>query len=310
MLIEFHRKMLADETRSAAFEAALRRVIVPGQTTVADIGAGTGVLGFMAQRLGAREVHLIEHGPAIELAARLAEANRIPGLHFWHAHSGELLEPPQVDVVVAEVLGNLALEENALETLADARRFLKPGGTLIPARIEQFVAPVVSERFWRELRSWDRAPLGLDFSAARSMSFDNVYVRRFEARDLLPAEGAARLWDTLDFRGHLAGPRRGTAAWDFGQAATVFGLALWWRCELVAGVDLSTSPFGAPTHWEQVYAPVVDPVAARAGDSLAVVLETETGGGEPGIGMRWELRHLRAARELSHQVHDLGRGQI
>ena len=59
MLIEFHRKMLADKVRSAAFEAALRRVITAGETTVADIGAGTGVLGFMAQRLGAREVHLI-----------------------------------------------------------------------------------------------------------------------------------------------------------------------------------------------------------------------------------------------------------
>ncbi len=42
MLIEFHRKMLADGVRSAAFEAALRRVIRPGETTVADIGAGTG----------------------------------------------------------------------------------------------------------------------------------------------------------------------------------------------------------------------------------------------------------------------------
>ena len=132
MLIEFHRKMLADEVRSAAFEAALRRVIAPGETTVADIGAGTGVLGFMAQRLGAREVHLIEHGPVIELAARIADANAIPGLHFWQTNSGEILDPPQVDVVVAEVLGNLALEENALETLADARRFLKEGGTLIP----------------------------------------------------------------------------------------------------------------------------------------------------------------------------------
>ena len=69
MLIEFHRKMLADHARSAAFEAALRQVIRPGETTLADIGAGTGVLAFMAQRLGAREVHLIERGAVIELAA-------------------------------------------------------------------------------------------------------------------------------------------------------------------------------------------------------------------------------------------------
>jgi protein arginine N-methyltransferase 1 len=310
MLIEFHRKMLADGARTNAFEAALRRVIIPGETTVADIGAGTGVLGFMAQRLGAREVHLIERGPAIDLAARLAEANRIPGLHFWHAHSGELIDPPQVDVVVAEILGNLALEEDALETLGDARRFLKEGGTLIPARLEQFVAPVVSDRFWRELRSWDQAPLGLDFAAARAMSFDNLYVHPVEPRDLLQVEDVARQWDELDFRLGVAARRRGTAAWELSAAATVFGLALWWRCELLPGVALSTSPFSARTHWDQVYAPIAEPVVAQAGDSLATVLETETGGGEPGIGMRWELRHLRGDLELSRQAQDIGRGYL
>jgi protein arginine N-methyltransferase 1 len=310
MLIEFHRKMLADDVRSAAFEAALRRVIVPGATTVADIGAGTGVLGFMARKLGAREVHLIERGPVIELAARLADANQIPGLHFWQAHSGEIPDPPQVDVVVAEVLGNLALEENALETLADARRFLREGGTLIPARVEQFIAPVVSDRFWRELRSWDRAPLGLNFGAARAMSFDNLYVRRFVSGDLLSAGDSARRWDEIDFRADLDGHRHGTAAWEFAQSASITGFALWWRCELVPGVVLSTSPLSAPTHWEQVYAPVEEPVAVLTGDAIEIALESETGGGESGIGMRWEVRHLRGGRELSRRAQDIGRGQL
>lgn len=310
MLIEFHRRMLADEVRSAAFEAALKRVIIPGETTVADIGAGTGVLGFMAQRLGAREVHLIEHGPAMELAARLAEANRIAGLHFWQAHSGELINPPLVDVVVAEVLGNLALEENALETLADARRFLKEGGTLIPKRVEQFAAPLISDRFWRELHSWDRAPLKLDFSAARSMSFDNVYVQRIGPGDLLPGADTPRCWDELDFLAGVAARRHGAANWNFERPAKVFGLALWWRCELVPGVDLATGPFSAPTHWDQVYAPVAEPIEALAGDSLVASLEFETGGGEPGVCMRWELRHLRGDREISRQAHDIGRGYL
>lgn len=310
MLIEFHRKMLADEVRSAAFEAALRRVITAGETTVADIGAGTGVLGFMAQRLGAREVHVIEHGPVIELAARVAEANGIPGLQFWQVHSSEILDPPQVDVVVAEILGNLALEENALETLADARRFLKAGGTLIPGRIEQFVAPVTTDRFWRDLRSWDRAPLGLDFGAARSMSFDNLYVHRLDPGDLLPVEDTARSWDVLDFRSNIDSRRQGAAAWELKQAASVFGFALWWRCELVPGVMLTTSPFSAPTHWDQVYAPVEQPVEALAGDTIDIALESETGGGEAGIGMRWEVRHRRGGRELSRQLQDIGRGHL
>lgn len=310
MLIEFHRRMLADEVRSAAFEAALRRVIVPGETTVADIGAGTGVLGFMARQLGAREVHLVEHGAVIELAARLADDNAMTGLHFWQAHSTEILDPPQVDVVVAEILGNLALEEYALETLADARRFLKSGGTLIPRRIEQFVAPVVSDAAWRELTSWDRAPLGLDFGAARSLSFDNVYVRRLAPADLLPAADAARRWDVLEFDAGASGQRRGSAHWTLEGAATVFGFALWWRCELVPGVTLATGPHDPPTHWEQVLAPLEAPLAALPGDVLGVTLESETGGGEAGIGLRWRATLTRADREIAAREHDIGRGHI
>lgn len=309
MLIEYHRRMLADEVRSAAFEAALRRVIRPGETTVADIGAGTGVLGFMARRLGAREVHLVERGEVIELAARLADANAIPGLHFWQAGSGDIADPPQVDVVVAEILGNLALEENALETLADARRFLKPGGILVPARLEQFVAPVTSDHAWRELCSWERAPLGLDFGLARAMSFDNLYVRGIEPADLLPGD-SARCWDALAFGAAVSARRRGTAAWPLEAPVRVYGYALWWQCELVPGVTLGTSPFGPPTHWEQVYAPIADPVDAQAGDVLELQLESETTGPGAGIGMRWTSTHRRGERLLARQEQDLGRGFI
>jgi SAM-dependent methyltransferase len=284
-------------------------VIRPGHTTVADIGAGTGVLAFMAQKLGAPEVHLIERGPVIDLAARLADANGIPGLHFWQASSGEILEPPRVDVVVAEILGNLALEENALETLADARRFLKPGGTLIPARIEQFVAPVISDRFWRELRSWDRAPLGLDFSAARAMSFDNLYVHPLLPADLLPG-ACAQAWDSLEFSATASAVRQGAARWDLADPARIFGFALWWRCELVPGVELTTSPFAAATHWEQVYAPVQEPVEASPGDQVEITLESETGGGQAGIGMRWQVTQRRGSRVIARQGHDIGRGFI
>ena len=309
MLIEFHRKMLADRVRSAAFEAALRQVIRPGETTVADIGAGTGVLGFMAARLGAREVHIIEHGDVIELAAHMADANRIPGLQFWRTHSGDIADPPKVDVVVAEILGNLALEENAVETLVDAQRFLKPGGLLIPARIEQWVAPVVTDTLWRELTSWRATPLSLDFRAAEAMSFDNVYVRTIAAADLLPGDSARR-WDALEFNDEITGLRRGEVHWPITMPTVIHGLALWWRAELVPGVWLETSPTAAPTHWEQVFAPLQEPIAADAGDQLVLTIESETGGGESGIGLRWVMRQERDGAVLVLRQHDIGRGYL
>jgi protein arginine N-methyltransferase 1 len=284
-------------------------VIRPGETTVADIGAGTGILGFLARELGAREVHLIEHGEVLRLAEQLAADNGLDGLQFWPMPSTEMLDPPRVDVVVAEVLGNLALEENALETLADARRFLKPRGILIPQRIEQFAAPVTANRFRHELETWDRVGHGLDFSAAKRVSFNNVYVHRMSATDLLAQDDAGQRWDTISFDDEVNGYRRGTVRWVLTHPVTLHGFALWWRCTLVPGVALSTAPDAPPTHWDQVYAPILNPIECAAGDVAELALESETGG-EAGIGMRWTVVHRRGAAEVSRQAYDLGQGML
>jgi protein arginine N-methyltransferase 1 len=146
--IELHRRLLGDKIRNDALAAALGRVVRPGMT-VADIGAGSGFLSFLARRLGAERCHLYEYSGALALARELARRNGITGLTFVHAHSSEVKKPPKADVVISETLGNYALEEGLLETLVDARRFLKPGGTLIPAGLTQFVAPVLSSRLQR-----------------------------------------------------------------------------------------------------------------------------------------------------------------
>src|SRR5262249_28382748 len=155
MRIEYHRTLLADRVRNAAFHAALARVIVKGETTVADIGAGTGFLGFLAAKLGAKRVDLYEAAEVAEVARRLLRRNRLANCRIAKAHSTEVASPERVDVVVCETLGNYPFEENIIDTLNDAHaRFLKPGGLIIPASVEQFVCPVTAERLYRELTVW------------------------------------------------------------------------------------------------------------------------------------------------------------
>src|SRR5665647_499348 len=184
MRIEYHRTLIADRARNEAFARALASVIKKGETTVADIGAGTGLLALMAARLGAREVFLYEAAEVAGVAAKALKANGARNCHLFACHSTEMVDPPKVDVVVSETLGNYAFEEHIIETMADARRrFLKPGGTMIPRHIEQFVAPVIGDRIDRELGAWDET--GFDLSAAKAMSLNNIYVRTIAARDLL-----------------------------------------------------------------------------------------------------------------------------
>lgn len=307
--IELHRKLLGDTVRNDALFAALKRAVRPGMT-VADLGAGTGFLSFLARRLGAAHCHLYEYSEALGLAQELARRNDVGGLTFVHAHSTEVARPPKADVVVSETLGNFALEEGLLETLADARRFLKPGGALLPCGLRQLVAPVVNARLQDEIDIWPRVGHGLDFAAAREISLNNMYVKAVRPADL-PGADSARLWDTIDFtaRAKPTSPRRGSARWAARElgGATVHGFALWWEAELVPGVTLSTSPWSPPTHWEQVYLPLLEPLAPAAAD-LELELTCDT---RRGIRLVWETR-LRGAggKPRATQRQDLQKGRL
>lgn len=312
--IELHRKLLGDHARNAAFHTALQRSIVAGRSRVLDIGAGTGFLSFLARKLGAEQVTLIEYSDALELAEELARRNRIDGLSFVKAHSIELRRKLSVDVVVTETLGNYALEENFLETAIDARRFLKPDGVIIPGRLRQFVAPVVSPRLQNEIDIWHGVGFDLDLAPARTISLNNMYVRDIVPADLGNEPNRARLWDELDVRPAARAPssnRRKTVSWSTADLsdACVEGFALWWEAELVEGVTIATSPFAAPTHWQQIYLPLLKPHQLRSGDVLELTLASDT---RPEVGVRvsWKTRHLRDAQTVHEQSLDSLRGQL
>lgn len=310
--IELHRKLLGDAPRNRAFHNALRHLIRPGMTTVLDIGAGTGFLSFLARRLGAKHCTLIEYADTIELAERLARVNGIDGLQFVRAHSAEFRRKLAVDLVVTETLGNFALEEGFLETAIDARRFLKPGGHILPAQLRQFAAPVIADRLQRDIDIWPGVGFDLDLGAAREVSLNNMYVRSIGAGDL-GAASQAQCWDDLDLRPDRPAPpsrRSHTLRWTGTPAGMrIHGFALWWEAELVPGVTLSTSPYAQPTHWEQIYLPLLRAVTLEPGDHVELELICDT---RPDVGVRlvWKTTHRRERRVIAEQRHDSLRGQL
>jgi hypothetical protein len=311
MRIEYHRTLIADRVRNQAFHDALSRVIRRGETTVADIGAGTGLIGLMAAKLGAREVMLYEAAEVAGVADAVLEANRVKECHLMPCHSTEMDNPPRADVVVSETLGNYAFEENIISTLADARqRHLKDGGVIIPARIRQFAVPVVSDRIHRELSAWDDVGFGLDLSPARTMSFNNVYVRSFAADELLDGGEAALVWDTVTLGSDKKGGRKGEASWMVTEAVTVFGFAYWWDADLVEGVTLSTAPTAPRTHWEQLYFPIERPISLEEAESVLVSLRSHSSE-ETGTHLAWTAVHFGAnGASKGRQAMDLDKGWI
>lgn len=308
MIIEFHRNMLADKVRNEAFYQALQQVIKPGESIVADVGSGTGLLGFLASKLGAKAVYMYEYSPVIKLSQKLARHNRIPHCHFINSHSTDVDKPVKADVLVSEILGNYAYEENIIETVEDAKRFLKPGGLIIPQMITQYVAPVITSRFYDELRVWDNVGFDLDFSLARDTTLNNLYVRRVVADDLLGKDSAQR-WDSVDLTRKNKSVRSGKALWTLNQPVTIYGFAVWWECELIEGIKLSTSPLANATHWDQLYFPVLQPIHAKTGEKLSIQLDSDTRY-SVGVNVKWQVTVQRSNGEIAEQALDMRKGDL
>jgi type I protein arginine methyltransferase len=311
MRIEYHRTLIADRVRNEAFFAALKSVIVPGKSVVADIGAGTGILGMMAAKLGAKDVFLFETAEVAGVAAEIIKANKARRCHLIPCHSTEFRDKLAVDVIVSETLGNYALEENIIATLADARRrFLKPGGQVIPHALVQYVAPVVSPRIDRELRAWDEIGHGLDLSVARTMSLNNAYVRALQPAEIFDGCRSAAVWDEIDLTSETSSKRRGEGAWRLQRPETIFGFATWWKAELASGIGFATGPLSPRTHWEQLYFPLLEPIAAVAADEIGVSLRSSSSE-DAGTHLSWTAVHKDERGKIrSRQALDLDKGYL
>ncbi len=259
-----HLSMVKDATRVRAFSRALRAVVTPG-CTVVDVGAGTGVLAFLAARQGAGKVLGLERSNLVRFARRI-KALTCPDARVTFARRDILLDDlPRLraDVVVCELLGDFGIEENIIEVLDKVRRhYLKPGGAIIPHTLELMAAPVQCGRAHRELTTWNRPHWGIDFSPLQELAFNAAYRLTDEPVKLLSEPMSLT---SIDLTSATALPDSIGAVYRFTRRGTVHGFAGWFRAELSHDDVLDTGPDQADTHWQQVLFPIGQPVAVERG---------------------------------------------
>ena len=280
-LLAYHRALLQDGTRNRAFRAALARRVRPG-ADVLDIGAGTGVWAVTAARLGARHVVAVEKEPLllplIEAAAREnGVGDRVVTVC---GDSRRLRLSRRFDVVVSETIGNEAFDEDVVPILEDARRrFLKPGGTLIPSEVSLMAAPA---RVGRK-----RLPAGI---ALRWAFFGSLAVHfpcspgaglRLLGRPAVLARADLMRADLGRSESGAKAEGRGLAArFRVRDRGAVDGFAVWPEAELAPGVRLETL---RGTAWRPRLYPT-EPLPAGAGEvSFRLFLEPPD--------RRWEVGH-------------------
>lgn len=271
--VESHRRMALDGVRNAPYFAALQRVITP-ESVVLDLGAGTGVLGLMAARLGAKRVYLVEPSDVITVAEEIAAANGLGDtVCILHGRLDEVVIPEQVDVIVSVMTGNFLLTEDLLPVLFQARdTLLKPGGHLIPDMAVMEAVPVAAPGIHAmHVSSWSVPQHGVDLSAARKYAANSIVYGPKGLADVTYLAQPADLL-SLDFTHATYDPLHARVTFEVTEDGTCDGLAGWFRMRL-GDTWLSTSPTSSQTHWSGAFLPIDPPLAVRKGEPLSLAMD-------------------------------------
>jgi protein arginine N-methyltransferase 1 len=142
------------------------------------------------------------------------------------------------------------------------------------------------------------------------MSLNNAYVRSIDPKELLDGGRSAREIDAVDFTKPQKSTRKGEASFRVSSPTTIYGFALWWIADLGGGIALSTAPGAPRTHWEQLYFPLLEPIAAVEGDQVILGLRSRSSE-ESGTHLAWTATHEgKTGRQESRQALDLDKGYL
>lgn len=269
LVVDAHRQYLSDSVRLSAFAAAIDEVVAGG-AVVLDLGAGTGILGLLACRAGARRVYAVDDGGIIEIARAIAAANGAADrITFINAHSSEAPIPESVDVIVCDLIGRFGIDGGIVEDVSLAReRFLKPGGRIVPASVDLEVAPVEYADGAANVEFWKGRPGGFDMSPARGWAVNTGYPTAFTADALL---GSPVRVARLDMATVTDAPFSMAATLSVRRAGTLHGIGGWFRAQLSPRTVLTNSPLAAERlHRRNVFFPIDRPLAVAPGDAVHV----------------------------------------
>ncbi len=269
LVVDEHRKYLADKARISAFRRAIREVVRPG-SVVLDLGCGTGILGLLACQAGAKRVYAIDEGGMIQLAREICQVNGFQDrIVHMKGLSTRVDLPELVDVVVADQIGRFGFDAGVLEYFADAReRFLKPGGRTIPSRIDLSVALVEQPAMWMQVEFWSHSPAGFDFTPARSLAGNTGYPVKYGRRDLLGKPALLVSLNPANSPDAVLGLRASIAATRKG---TLHGIGGWFSAQLSEHVTMSNSPLARnPINRRSVFFPLNRPIVLAKGDQVDI----------------------------------------
>ncbi len=248
-ILPYHQTLLRDEARNRLFHEALKRFVTP-ETRVLDIGSGTGLWAVMAAKLGAKSVTAIEaDSTMIPVIHGHVRANGVADIvKVIQGNSVEIELDHKYNLIVSETIGNQAFDEAIIPTMIDAKkRFLAPGGVLIPQTVSLMAAPAY-------FRTATEMPVGVpvntDFFNNLSFNLTSLVIEKEHLTIL--GEPACLLKVDLTEIVTMPTLQGLTGRWDIAAATNANVIAVWAHSELAEGINLDTFK---TTSWPSVAYP-------------------------------------------------------
>lgn len=244
--------------------------IVSSNDRVVDIGAGTGVLSFIAAQCGAKQVLGIDKSAIIDHAERVKALN-FPDAEIQFLRADVLkdtLPEFQADIAICELFGSFGFDENVVQVLATVRKkLLKPNGKILPQSMELLVAPVQCTTAYRQIANWKKPESGIDFSPFQELAYNAVYHINNEPVRIL---ATPKTICSVNFMTVESLPEKLDTEFFFHRDGVIHGIAGWFQSELAPGHRLDTGPDSSQTHWGQIFLPIGEPIRIQAGGSATL----------------------------------------
>jgi SAM-dependent methyltransferase len=263
--------MLAHRARTEAYTKAIERAVKPG-LVVAEIGCGPGLFSLLACRAGARRVYAIESSESVAFARELVAANGCRDrVEVLHGSSRSLNLPERVDVIISDIRGILPFLGDGIASIEDARkRFLAPGGVMIPGRDVLCAALVSVPEYYASLVSpWGVSREGVCLSPMIERALNSTYAVAFDTEKLV--SGAIE-WCELDYCAGAKARSAATVGLRAKRDAVAHGVCLWFRTILFEDIGYSTAPGQPDNVYGQLFLPWREPVELKTGQEVTVDL--------------------------------------
>lgn len=266
---DWHHRMLKDQRRNDAYQAAIERAVRPGDH-VLEVGSGSGLLAMMAARAGADHVVTCEMNRAVaDTARRIVAANgwadrvKVVAKHSGAVGPEDLPRP--ADLFVSELIDDRMIGDGILEVVEDVTaRLLRPGARVIPEALEARVALAClagGRESLGEVNGFDLSLFNRHLRAPHPV--------RADSDQLSLRSGAASLF-TFDLRSGGPFPPGTSEVRLESLGGSVNGLAYWFKLRMDVDGSYENGPGQGPSHWAVLFHPLVEPVETSPGDTFNV----------------------------------------